>query len=314
MNQQPLFRTEAVEYHATALSRDGRVLRIYPRWTTWAYWLLLAGGVASIAIVVLVRLNQYASGPAVVRVDARTVLTAVRAGTVASMHVAPGSIVAAGDLLVRMDDTLERADQSANLREIELQSRAVLLDSAAESARQALARLQATRKLLEAELESRVIRAPHAGLLADVRVRPGQHLAPGEIVCSLTGSDAGFTMVALLPGHSRPQLKVGAPLRLELAGYRYFYQRLTIDSISDEVVGPVEARRYLGHDVSDALPLEGPVVVVRARLPGCAFTAEGQNYRFFDGMSGMAEVSVRSERIMHALVPGLRELWSGWND
>ena len=120
--------------------------------------------------------------------------------------------------------------------------------------------------------------------------------------------------MALLPGHSRPHLLSGGSLRLELDGYRYFYQKLSIESVSDEVVGPVEARRYLGADVSDSLRLEGAVVVVRARLPAATFEVDDRTYRFFDGMSGRAEAPVRSERILHALIPGLRNLWDGWDE
>lgn len=311
MSAEDLFRSEAVEHHASALGRDGRLLRLYPNWAAWSYWLLLLVVGAAAAAVVLVRLNQYAVGSAVVRVDDRSVLTATRDGSISTVLVTPGMRVAAGDILVRMDDTWERADQSGMLREIELQSRAVLLDPTNEAARQALARLQAQRKLLDAELEARVIRAPQAGVVNDVRVRVGQHLAPGEIVCSLTRQGAGFHVIALLPGSSRPHLRPGAPLRLELSGYRFFYQKLTVDSVSDEVVGPVEARRYLGADVSDAIRLEGAVVVVRARLPASTFEVEGRTYQYFDGMAGRAEATLRSERILHTLIPGLRNLWGG---
>ena len=45
----------------------------------------------------------------------------------------------------------------------------------------------------------------------------------------------------------------GMSLRLELAGYRYEYSELTIDSIDDEVVGPSEVRRYLPQEIADAV-------------------------------------------------------------
>ena len=57
------------------------------------------------------------------------------------------------------------------------------------------------------------------------------------------------------------------PLRLEIQGYRYAYQHLTVDSVGDEVVGPAEARRYLGDEIADAVQFAGPVVRVEAHLP-----------------------------------------------
>jgi membrane fusion protein (multidrug efflux system) len=98
-------------------------------------------------------------------------------------------------------------------------------------------------------------------------------------------------------------------LRMELQGYRYAYQNLLVTDVGGEVVGPAEARRYLGDEIADAATLGGPVVLVTARLPTLTFQSEGKTRRFHDGMWGKAEVRVRSERILIALVPALRALF-----
>ena len=98
------------------------------------------------------------------------------------------------------------------------------------------------------------------------------------------------------------------PLRLELDGYRYQYRALTIDQVGEEVVGPAEVKRYLGPDIGDAVAVSGPVVLVQAHLPSATFTMDGRALRYHDGMSGRADARVRSERIVLALVPGLRAL------
>src|SRR5262249_35358042 len=141
-------------------------------------------------------------------------------------------------------------------------------------------------------LEDRLIRSPGAGVVTDVRVRPGQHVEPGDIVASLADGNADLEIVALLPGADRPQLKVGMPLRLELQGYQYAYQQLTIDSVSQDVISPNEAKHVLGPDFAD-LPIGGPVVMVRGHLPSSEFTVDGRTYRYHDGMEGTAEVPVR---------------------
>jgi hypothetical protein len=115
-----------------------------------------------------------------------------------------------------------------------------------------------------------------------------------------------FSVLVFVPGARRPDLLPGQSLRLELAGYAYIYQDLTIDRIDDEIIGPQELRRVLGREVGDAVSVNGPVVVVHAALKGTSFTAAGRSYRYYDGMYGVARARVRSERILSALVPGVR--------
>lgn len=303
-----LFRSEAVEHHASSLRREGQVLRLYPAWVGGAFGVLLTAVAAAGVVVVAVPIRQYAGGPAFIRAEGRTVMTAERSGTVTAVDIEPGKQVASGDVLVRLDDSRERAALASNVWEVERQTRNLLLDLSDENARRALTTLRAEQRFLQSELEARCLRAEQNGVINDVRVRVGQSLSPGEIVATLSDPRSGFSVVALLPGSSRPQIKPGGPLRLELTGYRYAYQRLRIETVRDEIIGPVEARRYLGSDVADALPLTGPVVLVRARLPGETFLAEERHYHLFDGMLGVAEAAVRSERILYLLVPALKSL------
>jgi hypothetical protein len=128
-------------------------------------------------------------------------------------------------------------------------------------------------------------------------------------VVSIVREHEDPTVVVLLPGEYRPQVRPGMPIRFEIAGYRYTYQKLTVDSVGDEVVGPTEARRYLGPEIGDAVQPTGPVVILKARLPRPDFTNEGHTYRFHNGMHGNAEVEVRSERILVTLVPGLKAIF-----
>ena len=75
------------------------------------------------------------------------------------------------------------------------------------------------------------------------------------------------------------------------------------------MIGPAEAKRYLGEEIADAVTLTGPVVLVAARLPSATFEVEGQTRRFHDGMWAQAEVRVRSERVLVALIPALRAIF-----
>jgi hypothetical protein len=98
-------------------------------------------------------------------------------------------------------------------------------------------------------------------------------------------------------------------LRLELTGYRYAYQLVAIDSVSPDVMSPAEAKRVLGVEVADGLQLGGPVVLVHGKLARPQFEdLDGRSFSYHDGMVGTAEVQVRSERILFAIVPGMRRM------
>jgi hypothetical protein len=136
-------------------------------------------------------------------------------------------------------------------------------------------------------------------------------MASGELLLTLVGDNDGLSVVVMLPGQYRPFLKPGNPLRLELTGFRYAYQRLTIHSIGNEVIGPNEVRRFLGPEVADAVPLQGSLVIVQAQLPSRTFYAEGRWHAYHDGMHGTADVRVRSESMVLALMPGLKAVFGG---
>lgn len=302
-----LFRTEAIQHHAQ-YAGQGDVLRISPDWTQWSYWLLVGICVVGLLYVTFGKIYEYASGPAMVRVEGRTDLTAKTDAVVATLDVRPGQRVRAGQLLVRFDVAAETHELDRINREFELLLVRTLREPTDQSARQALTALRAQREQAEARLAARSVRATQDGIISDIRIRPGQHLAPGDVVLSLISDQARFWLLAILPGQYRPLLQPGMPLRLELSGYRYEYRELTIDSIDDEVVGPSEVRRYLPQESADAVVIQGPVVLVRAKLPAPTFMVDGHNYRYHDGMQGTGEARVRAESILVTLLPVLKAL------
>jgi len=307
LGDDTLFRREALErYHALDEAQDP--LRISPAWTRWTYWTLLAALAGAVLFAAVGEVKEYASGMGVVWLGTRDDVTAETGGTVSAVEVAPGQRVRAGQVLVRLHEAQEAAELARLDQEFELQLLNRLRDPSDPGPEQALIGLRTQRQLASERLRERTLRAPSAGLASDVRVRPGQYLTAGQPVLSIVRDQDRPAVVVLLPGEYRPLVRRGMPIRFEIAGYRYAYQRLTVESVGDEVVGPNEARRYLGPDIGDAVQLSGPVVILRARLPRPTFQAEGRNYRFHNGMHGNAEVEVRSEKILITLVPGLKAL------
>jgi membrane fusion protein (multidrug efflux system) len=304
VTEQALFRREAVEAMASA-GKQGDVIRVSPAWVTWSYWLLVALVVAAGVYMVVGRINQYSAGPAVVRVSGRTELAAKQPGTLVDVYVSPGQSVAADELLARFDDTEQRAAFERAQRELEAQLRNRMLDPGDAATAQAVQTLRERADAAETQLRELQVRAPRAGTIGDVRVREGQHVIAGDPLLSMVSGGAELSVIAFLPGGDRPRLSTGMTLRLELRNYRYAYQTLTVDSVDAEVIGPYEAKRFLGPQLADAVPINGPVVLVRARLPKPTFEADGVEYRYFDGMQAIAEVKVDSKSVLATIVPGL---------
>jgi len=302
-----LFRDEAVV--AAGPQQWGDVVRLGARWLSWGYWLLVVLLAGSVAFMWFGTVNTYSAGPAIVRSTARTSVTTRTAGTVSTVEVAPGDRVETGRILARLDDLDQRALVDRLDREVETALRNHMLDPADAVADSSLRALRLQIAQARTALEERAIRAPSAGAISDLRVHTGQHVEPGDVAASIVDGRSGLDVIALLPGEDRPQLAPGMALRLELTGYRYAYQALQIDSVSADVMGPAEAKRVLGAEVADGLQLTGPVVLVHGRLSRPDFDdVDGRTFAYHDGMIGTAEVQVRTERILYAVIPGMRRM------
>lgn len=313
-DQQAFYRDAAWQAHNSGREQLGDLLRIPPRWTIWIYWLLLTVCTAGAAFLCFFRVNEYAAGPAIIRTEDRSEIRSTGAGTIAEIAVRPGEQVAAGGLLLRLHDEQEATELRRLHREYELQLARSLQSPGDNAARQMLASLKGELGAASARLEARRVRAPRGGTVQDLRIRAGQLVSPGETLLSLVGQQGRASVLALLPGHSRPLLRPGNALRFELNGFNYAYQHLQVDSIAEEVIGPQEARKYLGPEVADAFVLNGPVIIVKAALPQTGFVSEGSRYAFHDGMHGKAEVRLRSERLIVSLLPSLKALGEPGNE
>jgi hypothetical protein len=117
-------------------------------------------------------------------------------------------------------------------------------------------------------------------------------------------------VIALLPARYRPLLAPGMPLRLDLEGFADAPGRLTIAAVG-EVAGPQEVERLLGPRLAGAVPASGTVVPVGADLRASSFASGGRRYRYADGMPATARVTVRRQRLLTSLFPGLRAILEG---
>lgn len=64
-----LFRAEAIAAYSAGGRSQGHALRITPAWTRWLYWLLIAICAVGLLFASVATIDQYAAGPAVVRLE-----------------------------------------------------------------------------------------------------------------------------------------------------------------------------------------------------------------------------------------------------
>jgi multidrug efflux pump subunit AcrA (membrane-fusion protein) len=301
-----LFRREAVE-HQRSRGLRAELLAIDSSATAWGFRLLCVGIVVALVFVILGRLNEYATGPAVVRLDGSTTLTASAAGLVSRVDVAPGDAVKKGQVLVRFHASGELSEYEAAAKEFDSQLGKLLLRPDDPAMREALVGLRTRRDLARTRLDQRTLVAPHDGIVGDVRVREGQVVEPGLRVLDLQEKASAANVVALMPGRYRPMLRPGDELRFTLDGFQHRAYRLVVSRVGDQIVGPAEAERYLGRDLADTLPIKGPVVLVQAALQRTSFDVDGEHYEFASGMFGKAEVVARNEPLAYAFIPSLKQ-------
>lgn len=304
--RRAIFREQALERHRVQ-RRDGAVLTLSPRWIGRVYPAVLIGLGIALLYGIIGRVSQYSSGPAVIRIEG-TEVTARAGGTVIETYVEPGQSVKAGNLLVQLHDDAESAELGETLLDYERQLATFLFDPASEQAKASLSSIAARRQKARQVLDARSIRAPRDGLVSDVRVREGSRLEAGDYIMTVVSTDAMPTVIALLPGSDRPRLRPGMELQFKIPGYEKTNEKATISEVGQEVIGPQEARRYVGDKIADALSIQGSVVIVRAALPSRTFEARDKVYRFHDGMPAKAEVSVRRRPVLVALVPALEKI------
>ena len=306
-----LFRREALDHHEGINRELGSPLLLPPGWTAWAYRLLVVIALAGAMFLGAFRTYDYAQGPAVVCLGGRIDVTADTSGVVSTIEVTAGQMVQPGQLLVHLDDRKETSELERLSQEFDVQLATHLKDLSDPDARQGLIQVRSQTQLAQARLESRLIRSGYMGLVDDIYLRPGQAVEPGERLLSLQNGDGPNYVKVLLPGHYRPLLRAGMPLRLELSGYRDAYQSLTIDSVGESLIGTREAQQFLGPGISESLSLAGPVVLARAALPSARFLADGRSHDLHQGMIGQAAVTIRSRPLLLKLIPGLETLLAG---
>lgn len=155
-------------------------------------------------------------------------LTVEATGIVTSLNFTANQKVSQGDMLVQLDDSIQRADleaakAQANLdrqtlaRTVELRDRQVGSNVALQAAEAAAAASAAQVERLEAALRQKQLRAPFDGTIGIPRINEGQYLSPGVAVATLQDLSrmyADFTV----PEQTLGLLSIGQKIRATVEG------------------------------------------------------------------------------------------------
>lgn len=296
-----LFRAEAREAHQAGVG-PGAPLRLTPRWIDAVSWLLAGMVVTAMGIVGLGRVSQYATGPVLVEQTSRAEVVAEHRGIVTELLARPDDVVKAGQTLARLDCSAELAAWQRADQEYEQRLLAWLRDPSAVTS-EALLSLAAEQQLAHEQLLARSLVTERAGRVADLPLRVGQALEVGDRVASIVGREATFAAVLVLPGHTRPRLRPGQTVRVEIEGYPGQFLTATLEDVEAEVVSADAVRQRLPQDWAGSLDLSGPVVVARARLDGS--TLGRQAHGLYHGMRGRADIRVGQTGLLGLLFPSL---------
>jgi multidrug efflux pump subunit AcrA (membrane-fusion protein) len=209
IKQTSAFRNEALEYYLKGSRTAGDLVRISSRWVELGYRTLLAGLVALIPLAAFARINQFVTGVAVIRDEGRSVVTSRTGGTITMIGVAAGERVQANQRLLQLNDTDERIELDRLRRDLDLQQITWLRNPGDPVIQQHMATISSQIGSAEKRLSERSVFAPRAGRVRDMRIRPGEMVAPGQSLRAIVDEDGPLSLIVVLPGHCRPRLRQG---------------------------------------------------------------------------------------------------------
>lgn len=145
------------------------------------------------------------------------------AGVVSKLRLESGKAVKAGDVLVELDASVERAQSESIRARLKLaqqsldrirtlRSSGVSTAADLDAQSSTFAGLAADLKGLQAQIDKKTVRAPFDGKLGIRAVNLGQYLPPGTTVAVLESTDAVFVDFSL-PQQDLRKIKLGQPVR-----------------------------------------------------------------------------------------------------
>ncbi len=199
------------------------------------------------------------------------------AGVVHSIEFTSNDQVEQGQLLVQIDDAVERADlisaeanverDRAQLERAErLRATGVSSEQTLEQAQTAFAASQSTLARLRAVLDQKAIEAPFAGVIGIQQVDVGEYLQPGAVVATLQQLDT-MRVDFTVPEQQMADLRMDQPAAFGLTEEEFPHEGriIGIDPKIDPQTRLISVRAEVENPEGDLRP--GQFVRVRVALP-----------------------------------------------
>jgi membrane fusion protein (multidrug efflux system) len=204
-------------------------------------------------------------------------LTVEVSGVVRDIAFKSNEKVKAGQLLVQLDDAVQRAnleaekaqaalDQQNLERAIELQKRQVGPQSNVQQAQAAASASASQVDSLQAILDQKRLTAPFTGTIGIPQIDVGQYLTPGNVVATLQDLDT-MRVDFTVPEQQLPDLRIGQSVRLGLTGddLKFEGKVIGIDPKVDPSTRLVSVRAEISNPNGALTP--GQFAQVRVELP-----------------------------------------------
>jgi membrane fusion protein (multidrug efflux system) len=204
-------------------------------------------------------------------------VAAEAAGVVRAINFHANEVVGKGELLVQLDDSVERADLLAARATVErdeaqlkraqsLRKSGVSSEATLEEAQTALAASQSNLARIQAVIDQKAIEAPFAGTVGIPRIDLGQYVQPGAVLATLQQMDT-MKVDFTVPEQRVGDLRIGQPATFGLteAEFPYQGQIIGIDPKIDPQTRMAAVRAELENPDGELRP--GQFVRVRVALP-----------------------------------------------
>ena len=175
-----MFRRAALDHRSGGeQGKEGDVLRIETRWTTWSVRVVIAGILTAIAFCLVCDVSEYASGTAVVRVEGRRPLVTTLNGIVDAVYAQPGQHVEKDQVLLTLSAALEEAEHRRATTEFQLALASLLRDPSDHDAKVNLQSLKPKRDVAAqiAAARGRTCRRTRSSSGSRPRTRPSRSSA-----------------------------------------------------------------------------------------------------------------------------------------
>ena len=193
------------------------------------------------------------------RSDETVIVRPEIAGRVSHIEFKEGERVSKGDVLVKLDDSVQRADldraranftlsKTKHERAIDLRNKGFLASQALDESENNLKVAKADAELMQARLEKATIRAPFSGTIGLRQISVGDYVKEGQDIVNLESLDP-LKVDFRVPEVAMSQVKDGQTLQISL------------DALPDRVY---DGRVYAINPLIDA---NGRAIVIRAHVP-----------------------------------------------